>query len=669
MGGGRQAAALLVAAGALTLVNDYLPGSEHLDLLALNLVGGSAVLLGLLSWYVPWSRMPRWATLVHVPLALALIAVANLLGGVSAYSYATYYVVLFVWVGLAHPPGTAWLLVPPTAFAYVAPLLSMADPPVGGVSSVTVAVPVCVLVAETISRTTRRREEAQREAMRRAELSEKLVAVVADVNAVLDPEAAIARICDGVRRLVGAAGAAYVVAEGGVARLVEVAGLPPSLIGSEYPVSAGSINEVLRTGRRVVVDEVERYPVLLDELRAAVPGLHEFVAVPVTHGGSVTGALYAMLGAERGPLTPEEGDALDALAGHVGPAVRNAATYAEVVRQQAHEQAVIDGMADGMAVVGPDGLVRSWNAAAERQTGIAARHAVGYPLPFEPGTGDVQTYRTPDGTWLETVASPLADGEIVVGIRDVTKAKALDEAKDLFLATTSHELRTPLTVVKGFTHTLRNRWRDMSEEMRDDALRAIADRTDALIGLVDHLLLGAKAGAGRDSLAPELLPLEPVLREAVQRLGGSHPIGVETEPGLAVLADRIALTHVVEQLLSTAVKFSPAGAPVDVRARRCGSHVSVTIADRGAGLPPGTEEMVFERFVQAQQGDRRPFGGVGLGLHIVRTLVEAMQGEVGAAAREGGGAEFTLTVPAADAAVPAPRPAGSAAGAGLGGGR
>ncbi len=657
--GGRQAAVLLLAAGGLTLVNNYLPGSEQLDLAPLNLVGALAIVAGAISWFVPWHRLPPAATLVHVPVALGLIATANLLGGVSHYSYAVYFVVFFVWVGLSQPPGTSWLLVPPAAAAYVVPLLIRDDTGTGGVSSVGVAVPVCVLVAETIARTTRRQRLAQQEALHRAQLSERLLDAVGEVNSTLDPSAALPRICEGARRLVGAAGTGFVTADGDVATVVEVAGLPAGLVGVRYPVGDGSIGDVIRTRRPVVVRDFDRYPMFVAELRAAVPGLHEIVAVPTVTGGTVTGALYAVVGADRAPLLPAELDALTVLAGHVGAALRNAASHTEVLRRRAHEQAVIDGMADGMAVLGRDGLVRSWNAAAQRLTGVSADQAVGKPLPFGASVGVAVSHRTPAGRWLEVVASPLDEGELVVGIRDVSAAKELDEAKDLFLATTSHELRTPLTVVKGYTATLLRRWADLPDGLRAEALGVIADRTDALIELVDHLLLGAKAGAGRHTLTRGAVELAPVLDAAARQttvVNPRHPVRVEVPPGLAAIADETALDQVLGQLLENAVKYSPNGGPVEIRAGRDGDEVYVTVADRGTGLLPGSEQAVFERFVQGHQGDRRPYGGVGLGLHIVRNLVEGMQGTVSATRREGGGSEFTFRLPGAPPVAAQRRP-------------
>jgi hypothetical protein len=103
--GGAQGGRLLLAAGVFTLVNNYLPGSGHLDLAVLNTVGLVAVALGLACLRVPWERLHVRAPLAMAPVAFALISLSNLYGGVSAFSYAVYFVVVFVWVGIAQPPG------------------------------------------------------------------------------------------------------------------------------------------------------------------------------------------------------------------------------------------------------------------------------------------------------------------------------------------------------------------------------------------------------------------------------------------------------------------------------------------------------------------------------------------------------------------------------------
>jgi signal transduction histidine kinase len=652
----RQAAALFVASGLLTLVNNFAPDSQHLDLRTLTVVGVLSVVIGVVSWFLPWARWPARASLAHVPFALALIGGASALGGVSPFTHSIYFVVLFVWVGLAQPPRTSWWLALPAAATYVGALLIRDEVPPGGVSSVTVAIPTCVLVGEIIARSARRRALAQAEAQIRAELSERLLDAVADVTAELDPEAALRKICDGVRGVLGAAGAAYVAASGSWASVRAVSGLSATLVDQPIPLAESSAGVIVRTGEPVVVSDFARYPHLMDEVRRDTPGLHQLVAVPCQRGGQVVGALYAALGRERAPVTAAELAALQVLAAHVAGALRNADDHSALLRQRAREQAVIDGMADGMAVVAPDGTVRSWNAAAAALTGIEQTAALGRPLPFAVDGDIVVNHRTPDGRWLEVVSSPLADGEMVVGIRDVSKAKALDEAKDLFLATTSHELRTPLTVVKGYTHTLQQRWDDLTPELRAEALSAIAHRTESLIGLVDRLLLSA--GTSRHTLSVQPLALDPIVRDAaadVSRPG--HPVTVSgTESAPTVLADATAVRQVLDQLLDNAVKYSPDGGAVEVVATADARRVVVAVRDRGVGLASGTDVSLFEPFTQGQSGDTRPFGGVGIGLHIVRTLIEAMGGGVSARPRAGGGAEMSFWLPRVPAdPVPSPR--------------
>ncbi len=656
---GRLGGLLMMAAGAFTLVNNYLPGSGLLDIALLNTIGLIALSTGALAWRAPWQRWhPRLPLLLAVE-GFALIAVSNRYGGVSAYSYAVYFVVLFVWVGISMPPRTSWWLAPVAAATYVAPL-ALGGAPSNAISSVTVAIPVCVLVGETIARRVRRQEQAQAALAERASRVERLAALVGELNADLDVAAVLSRICHSARELLDASAAGFVVAGDGTARIVEVEGLPESLVGAAWPVADSSMGAVLESREPLVIEDLTRWPHLIPEIAGAVPGLHTILVIPSVGRGEVRGALYTLFAQPGRRLSPAEIDVATLLAGHAGAALANAATYADVVRARDHEQAVIDGMADGMAVVDANGRVIGWNAAAAELTGLAAASVVGGPLPFPAGPARVPTdHHLPDGRWIEVVSSPIDDaGETVVGFRDVSKAKALDEAKDLFLATTSHELRTPITVIKGYVAILQRNWDDLTPTERNDAFAAVADRTDSLVELVNHLLLGARAGAARYSLETAAFDLEPAVRAAAEGFGAvsdRHRVVVDVPDELPfVLGDPGSVDPVVGQLLENALKYSPLGGEVRVLVRGGDGYAVVEVQDRGVGIPPGAEDQLFTRFYQAGSGDRREYAGMGLGLHIVRQLVEAQGGTVYARNRDGGGARIGFTLPYAPA-VPAAR--------------
>jgi hypothetical protein len=152
----RWAGRLFFVSGFLTVVNNYLPDSGYLNRGPLNALGTLAMLLSLLVHALPWDRWSSKTQLFLVPLALGMVSAGDLFGGVSGYSYAVYYVVIFVWVGIAQPPRTSFFLVPLAVCAYVVPGILNPEPGVAAISSVTVAVPVCVLVAETIARVMRK---------------------------------------------------------------------------------------------------------------------------------------------------------------------------------------------------------------------------------------------------------------------------------------------------------------------------------------------------------------------------------------------------------------------------------------------------------------------------------------------------------------------------------
>ncbi|WP_019633636.1 PAS domain-containing sensor histidine kinase [Actinomadura atramentaria] len=492
-------------------------------------------------------------------------------------------------------------------------------------------------------------EALQRHMAERARLVRRLNDIVADLNAELDLDVVLDRITAALIELTGADAGGFVRIQDDRLCLVSLSGLPERMRGTTADRETSLVGELLRSEKAVMLATgKERIGDLiwseLEGLTAVALGLSFLKNEPY-------GALYALFSGRKVGHT--ELELLELLAGHAGVAVGNAVAYAEVVRQRAHERAVIDSSADGIAVLDRDGIVRQWNPAAHALTGIAAADAVGGRLPFDvPPPGESRTFRADSGTWLSAVAAEIEEtGERVVDFHDVSESKALEEAKDLFLATTSHELRTPITVVQGFASTLVRRWDDLPDADRRAAVATIAERAQSLGRLVEHLLLGARAGADELAVTIEDFDVTRVLRGVTggfRSLSGRHRVALHVEPDLpAVRGDAMATDIVLGQLLENAFKYSPDGGAVVVRAGRAGPDVVITVDDDGIGIPPEDRERVFERFVQGEAGDRRRFGGIGLGLYIVRRLTEAQGGSIAAHPRAGGGTRMRLVLRAA----------------------
>ena len=479
----------------------------------------------------------------------------------------------------------------------------------------------------------------------RARVVRKLGDVVADMTAQRDLEAVLDRIAASLCELTGADAGGFVLIEEGRLRLVSIDGLPASLRGRTADLPTSLVGELMRSGRTVKMATDEAG--FDDLIWSALPGLHT-IALALSHvGDRPYGALYALYSRRR--VGHVELELLELMAGHAGVALTNAMAFEEVVRQRAHERAVIDASADGIAVLDSDGLIRQWNPAAHKLTGMSAEEVAGKPPPFpvpDPG-GPTLTHRLPGGRWLEVMCNGLnGKQEQVVNFRDVTAAKELEEAKDLFLATTSHELRTPITVVQGFASTLASRWDKLSDAERRSAVQTIAERAGSLGRLVEQLLLGSRAGADQLTVTNGAFDLAQLLRGAAvafRPLSERHTLTAEIPDDLPLAyGDMTATDVIVGQLLENAFKYSPDGGTVTVRARPAGEWIEVTVNDEGIGIAPGDHERIFERFVQGEAGDRRRFGGIGLGLYIVRQLARAQGAEIAASSRADGGTRMEL---------------------------
>jgi signal transduction histidine kinase/ActR/RegA family two-component response regulator len=233
-------------------------------------------------------------------------------------------------------------------------------------------------------------------------------------------------------------------------------------------------------------------------------------------------------------------------------------------------------------------------------------------------------------------------------------AEAANRAKDEFLAIVSHELRTPLTPIVAWTRLMKGGGLDEPTTKR--ALDVIERNARAQTQLVDDLLDVSRIVTGKVRLDVQLVDLRRLLDgavEATRPAADAKGIGVQTviDPrGVAVSGDPQRLQQVFWNLLSNAIKFTPRGGRVEVDLRRVDGHVEIAVRDTGQGIKPEFLPFVFERFRQADSSSTRVYGGLGLGLAIVRQIVELHGGRVRvASAGEGRGATFTVELPAAAA--------------------
>jgi signal transduction histidine kinase len=231
-----------------------------------------------------------------------------------------------------------------------------------------------------------------------------------------------------------------------------------------------------------------------------------------------------------------------------------------------------------------------------------------------------------------------------------TEAEAANRIKDEFLATLSHELRTPLTSLLGWSSVLREGKRDA--KILAQGLDAIDRNAKVQAQLIDDLLDVSRIVSGKLNLEVRPLDIASVVRAAinvVQPAADAKNITLDyyAEPGLgAISADSARLHQIIWNLLSNAVKFTPHGGKIAVCVEQNESDARVTVQDTGQGIDSEFLPRVFDRFRQADSSTTRSFGGLGLGLAIVRHLVELHGGTVSAYSEGvGKGATFTATFP------------------------
>jgi signal transduction histidine kinase len=224
-----------------------------------------------------------------------------------------------------------------------------------------------------------------------------------------------------------------------------------------------------------------------------------------------------------------------------------------------------------------------------------------------------------------------------------------DRLKDEFVALISHDLRTPLTSIMGYLELVRD---DDNLTKEQEGFLAVADRNaDRLLRLINDLLFVARFEAGQLELQPTELDLGAVVRQSVQESGpraaaGGVQLTCEASDVSSVEADRGRMFQLVENLVSNAIKFTPAGGDVRVSVRPVNGVVRLEVADTGIGIASEEQERLFERFFRASTAAEHQIPGTGLGLYITRAIVEAHGGSIGVRSDPGEGTSFRVELPA-----------------------
>ncbi len=239
-------------------------------------------------------------------------------------------------------------------------------------------------------------------------------------------------------------------------------------------------------------------------------------------------------------------------------------------------------------------------------------------------------------------------------MHDVTDLRNLERMKSDFVSTVSHELRTPLTAIKGFIRTLLD---DPAGEYFDQDTRMefygiIDAECDRLTRLISDLLNVSRIERGQPL---QLQYTEVDVAASVERAvsfqrsyADRHTLEVEMPDALpTIIADRDKLDQILTNLLGNAVKYSPAGGVITTRVCRDGDKLLFAVTDQGIGIPHDQLEKIFDRFHRVHSGDSQRVGGTGIGLFLVKNLVEAHHGVIWVESTLGKGSTFYFTLPLA----------------------
>ncbi len=264
-------------------------------------------------------------------------------------------------------------------------------------------------------------------------------------------------------------------------------------------------------------------------------------------------------------------------------------------------------------------------------------------------------FRAADGVyrWHVSRTIPMRDakGNITMWIgssTDIDEQKRQEERKDEFISMASHELKTPVTSLKGFTHILQTRLKARNDEESLKFLVTINKQLNRLIKLINDLLDISRAQQGKLNYEKELFDLDALVAESVENLQAgisTHHLLLEGSTGAQVYGDRDRIGQVLTNLITNAIKYSPAASRVVIHLSKEAGNATVSVQDFGIGIAEKHHRQIFERFYQVTDAEEKTYPGLGIGLYISSEIIKRHRGRICVESQKGAGSTFSFSLP------------------------
>ncbi len=436
----------------------------------------------------------------------------------------------------------------------------------------------------------------------------------------------------------------------------------------------------VQSGRCQVIPDARALPEGITRSSMHELGLRSALVVPMMLRGRALGTLDLVTVSGPRYYTTEQVSLVQALSGHLASIVENGLLHERTEKERAWLESIVAGIGEGLVIMDRDKNIKYFNRAAEQILGLCAQDFVGQsgevlqaamarrlnnsasPHPgwvaaTLPGQTSKIEYEFTSGDTrqtIETILFAVADKENRLGtgilFRDITREREVDRIKTQFISLASHELRSPLTAILGFSELLLQSGLDAKEQ--ESSLRYIHRESLRLTSILDYMLSISRIEAGALSLRLHPLSLNELIQEVLSDFVTLYPgrrfkyADATSDEVRQVLADKDKLGQVLRNLIDNAVKYSPDEAAVEIFARRDeqAQRVVVSIKDRGIGIPEDEMPRLFTRFHRVKSPETAAIQGSGLGLYIVRSLVELMEGTVWAESKAGAGSTFSFAL-------------------------